>query len=59
MITKSKEDNRNNNSDDNSVEYTVMMKGAPEVLIKHCTHIMHASGNEELDDDSIAEFKVL
>jgi len=64
MITKSNEDSKNNNDhisddDDNSVEYTVMMKGAPEVIIKHCTHIMHASGNEELDDDSIAEFKVL
>ena len=35
-----------------------MMKGAPEVLIKKCTHIQLASGNTPLDEDQINKFQV-
>jgi len=44
--------------DEGMVEFTLMLKGAPEVLIKKCTHIQLASGTELLDEEYMFAFQV-
>lgn len=39
-------------------KYQLMMKGAPEILIKKCTKIATAGGEVPLDEKMMAKFQV-
>jgi magnesium-transporting ATPase (P-type) len=42
----------------NKCRYLLLIKGAPEIIIKHCTRILGSEGEMDLNEDRMNEFQV-
>lgn len=56
--SESKNDNSPKDNIEKTAKYIVMMKGAPEIIIKLCSQIRMNSGDEPLTTQKIDEFQV-